>query len=87
MTPADDRTIRVRITGSPSVATIAEASAAIVALVGPAVITARCACDFCDAISEPVDTSDPDAAEVALREAGWSRDPITRTDLCPACAA
>lgn len=76
---------RLYIKGSPSVASIAAASDAL-RTIGGHVIEARCRCDGCGAKSEPVDLSHPEAAEVALREAGWSRDSITHTDLCPTCA-
>lgn len=90
---SDRGEIQLHLTGSPSVEAIARATSALVDLVNIAAeqplrwqIRARCKCDGCGAHSEPVDLSNPDAAETALRDAGWSRDPITSTDLCPTCA-
>lgn len=79
--------------GSPSVSAISDAAQAFQALVDalaqhpvPLVVDARCRCDTCGALSGTVDLTDPDAAEAALRAAGWVRDAKAGTDTCPACA-
>ena len=90
---SDREEIHLHITGSPSVEALGASTTALRGLLDalakrtvPVLVEARCVCDTCGAKSEPVDLAHPDAAEGALREAGWVRDMTAKTDTCPACA-
>ena len=90
---SDTGAIQMHLTGSPSVESIAAAVTSLSGLIDaaagrsvPVDVSARCRCDSCGAVSEPVDLTDPDAAEAALLAAGWVRDRTAMTDSCPSCA-
>lgn len=91
---SDSTGIRMHLIGSPSVKAIGAVTTALSGLVDaiaerpiPVQIEAWCVCDQCGARSEPVDLSDPNAAEATLRTAGWVRDTEAAIDTCPECSA